>query len=61
MNTGNGKINILLVDDNPANLLSLETMLQAPDRNLVRASSGGEALKFLLNTDAAVIHGCAYA
>jgi CheY-like chemotaxis protein len=55
MNNGNGKINILLVDDNPANLLSLETMLQAPDRNLVRASSGGEALKFLLNKDAAVI------
>jgi signal transduction histidine kinase len=55
MNNGNGKINILLVDDNPANLLSLETMLQAPDRNLVRASSGGEALKYLLNRDAAVI------
>ncbi len=55
MKNGNGKINILLVDDNPANLLSLETMLQAPDRNLVRASSGGEALKFLLNKDAAVI------
>src|SRR5215510_16235127 len=51
----NGKINILLVDDNPANLLSLETVLQAPDRNLVRAFSGGDALKFLLNKDAAVI------
>jgi signal transduction histidine kinase len=55
MKNGNGKINILLVDDNPANLLSLETILQAPERNLVRASSGGEALKFLLNKDAAVI------
>jgi signal transduction histidine kinase len=55
MNKGNGKINILLVDDSLANLLSLETILQAPDRNLVRASSGGEALKFLLNKDAAVI------
>jgi signal transduction histidine kinase len=55
MNNGNGKINILLVDDNPANLLSLETILQAPDRNLVRAFSGGEALKFLLSKDAAVI------
>src|SRR5215475_8132416 len=50
-----GKINILLVDDNPANLVSLETILQAPDRNLVRALSGGEALKFLVNKDAAVI------
>jgi signal transduction histidine kinase len=55
MKNGNGKINILLVDDNPANLLSLETVLQAPDRNLVRAFSGGEALKYLLNKDAAVI------
>jgi len=55
MKNGNGKINILLVDDNLANLLSLETILHAPDRNLVRASSGGEALKFLLSKDAAVI------
>jgi signal transduction histidine kinase/DNA-binding response OmpR family regulator len=49
------KINILLVDDNPSNLLALETILQAPDRNLVRASSGQEALRFLLDEDAAVI------
>jgi signal transduction histidine kinase len=55
MKNGNGKINILLVDDNLANLLSLETMLRAPDRNMVRATSGDEALKFLLNKDAAVI------
>jgi PAS domain S-box-containing protein len=49
------QINILLVDDNPANLVSLETILQAPDRNLVKAFSGDEALKFLVNKDAAVI------
>jgi signal transduction histidine kinase len=55
MKYGNGKINILLVDDDLANLLSLETILQGPDRNMVRASSGDEALKFLLNKDAAVI------
>jgi signal transduction histidine kinase len=55
MKNGNGKINILLVDDDIANLLSLETILQAPDRNMVRASSGDEALKFLLHKDAAVI------
>ena len=56
-NMGNGKqkVNILLVDDNPSNLLALETILQAPDRNLVRASSGEEALRFLLDDDAAVI------
>src|SRR5262249_12388547 len=55
MENGKQKINILLVDDNPSNLLALETILQAPDRNLVRASSGEEALRFLLDEDAAVI------
>ena len=55
MNSGSEQINILLVDDNPANLVSLEAILQAPDRNLVRAFLGSEALKFLLNKDAAVI------
>jgi signal transduction histidine kinase/DNA-binding response OmpR family regulator len=49
------KINILLVDDNPANLLALEEILQAPDRNLVRAASGNEALRYLLDCDVAVI------
>jgi signal transduction histidine kinase/DNA-binding response OmpR family regulator len=55
MENGNQKVNILLVDDNPSNLLALETILYAPDRNLVRASSGEEALRFLLDEDAAVI------
>ncbi|HEY0405609.1 MAG TPA: response regulator, partial [Pyrinomonadaceae bacterium] len=49
------KINILLVDDNAANLLALEEILQAPERNLVRASSGDEALRYLLDCDVAVI------
>lgn len=55
METENQKISILMVDDNPSNLLALETILQAPDRNLVRASSGEEALRYLLDNDAAVI------
>jgi len=55
MEDGKQNVNILLVDDNPSNLLALETILQAPDRNLVRASSGEEALRFLLDDDAAVI------
>jgi signal transduction histidine kinase/DNA-binding response OmpR family regulator len=49
------KINILMVDDNPTNLLALETILEGPERNLVRATSGDEALRYLLNDEVAVI------
>ena len=49
------KINILMVDDSPTNLLALETILEGPDRNLVRATSGDEALRYLLNDEVAVI------
>lgn len=48
-------INILMVDDSPTNLLALETILQAPDRNLVSAASGEDALRYLLNNEVAVI------
>src|SRR3954469_13309741 len=44
-----------MVDDNATNLLALETILEAPDRNLVKASSGDEALRYLLDSDVAVI------
>ncbi len=49
------KINILLVDDHPENLLALEGILESLDQNLVRATSGTKALKCLLNQDFAVI------
>ncbi len=49
------QIDILLVDDKPNNLLALETILEFPGRNLVRASSGDEALRYLLEKDVAVI------
>jgi two-component system, sensor histidine kinase and response regulator len=49
------RVNILLVDDQPANLVALEAMLQSLGQNLVRAESGREALKELLTQDFAVI------
>ncbi|HMJ25251.1 MAG TPA: response regulator, partial [Pyrinomonadaceae bacterium] len=48
-------INILMVDDSATNLLALESILQTPDRNLVRASSGEDALRYLLDNDVAVV------
>src|SRR2546421_343619 len=49
------RINILMVDDSPTNLLALDSILQAPDRNLVGVSSGDDALRYLLNNEVAVI------
>ncbi|MDB6066796.1 MAG: phytochrome, two-component sensor histidine kinase [Pedosphaera sp.] len=51
----NCKVNILLVDDEPANLLALEATLECLGQNLVKASSGKEALRCLLEKDFAVI------
>src|SRR6266478_1303609 len=48
-------INILMVDDSATNLLALESILKTPDRNLVRASSGEDALRYLLDHEAAVV------
>jgi two-component sensor histidine kinase/ActR/RegA family two-component response regulator len=46
---------VLLVDDHPENLLALESLLDGLDVELVRANSGTEALKSLLNDDFALI------
>jgi PAS domain S-box-containing protein len=48
-------VNILLVDDHPENLIALEAILEGLGQNLVKAQSGTEALKCLLNQDFAVI------
>src|SRR4028119_855734 len=49
------KINILLVDDRPENLLALEAVLEPLGQHLVRATSGEEALRALLVRDFALI------
>jgi PAS domain S-box-containing protein len=50
------KVNILLVDDQPKNLLALDAILDSRlGQNLVKANSGEQALKCVLNQDFAVI------
>jgi signal transduction histidine kinase/DNA-binding response OmpR family regulator len=54
MPDGDVKVDILLVDDNPNNLLALEAMLSDLGQNLVRAHSGVDALRRLLEGDFAL-------
>src|SRR5215510_12615364 len=49
------KVNILLVDDQPAKLLSYETILADLGENLIMAASAREALEQLLKHEIAVI------
>ena len=53
--TEHEKVNILLVDDQPAKLLSYEAILHGLNENLLKASSGREALEHLLKSDVAVV------
>ena len=49
------KVNILLVDDQPAKLLSHEVTLEELGENLIKANSAKEALEQLLKKDIAVL------
>jgi len=49
------KVNILMVDDQPAKLLSYEVILNELGENLIKANSGREALELLLKEDIAVV------
>lgn len=49
------RVKILLVDDQPAKLLSYETVLKPLDEELIQAGSGHEALEKLLKHEVAVI------
>src|ERR1700680_1341339 len=48
-------INILLVDDQPAKLLSYEAILQGLGENLIKAGSAREAFEHLLKEDIAIV------
>ncbi|HEY7641386.1 MAG TPA: ATP-binding protein [Steroidobacteraceae bacterium] len=49
------RVNILLVDDEPANLHALQAVLEPLEQNLIVASSGTQALRQVLEHDFAVI------
>ncbi|HEX7952448.1 MAG TPA: response regulator [Burkholderiales bacterium] len=49
------KVDILMVDDEPNNLLALEALLESLGQNLLRAQSGEEALRVVLKHNPAVI------
>jgi signal transduction histidine kinase len=49
------KVNILLVDDQPAKLLSYEVILAELGENLIKANSAREALASLLRNEVAVV------
>jgi signal transduction histidine kinase/DNA-binding response OmpR family regulator len=48
-------VNILLVDDQPAKLISYEAILADLQENLIKARSGTEALEHLLRSEIAVV------
>ncbi|HEX8521657.1 MAG TPA: response regulator [Tepidisphaeraceae bacterium] len=50
-----GKVNILIVDDKPEKVLAIEAVLEELGQNVVRAYSGREGLRCLLNGEFAVI------
>ena len=49
------RVNILMVDDQPAKLLSYEVMLSGLGENLIKATTAREALEVLLKNDVAVV------
>jgi PAS domain S-box-containing protein len=51
----NDRVNILLVDDQPAKLMSYEVILHDLGENLLQATSGREALEHLLRSEVAVV------
>src|SRR5437016_1538939 len=51
----NDKVNILLVDDQPGKLLTYEAILKDLGENLIKATSGREALDHLLRNDITVV------
>src|SRR3954452_3451905 len=49
------KANGIIVDDEPHSLAAMRSLLEGPDRNVVAAESGMEALRHVLKTEFALI------
>lgn len=49
------KVNILMVDDQPGKLMSYEVILAELNENLIKATSGKQALECLLKGDIAIV------
>src|SRR5215813_13239991 len=49
------RVNILMVDDKPAKLVSYEAILEGLGMNLIRATSAREALEQLLKNEVAIV------
>lgn len=55
MERGSGRQSILIVDDQPANLTSYEVLLEDFDVDLLKATSGNEALALLMKQEVALV------
>ena len=53
--TSDDRVNVLLVDDQPAKLLSYEVILRELGENLIKTASAREAFECLLKNDVAVV------
>jgi CheY-like chemotaxis protein len=55
MTAADTKAKILIVDDQPENLIALDALLASMEQDVIRAGSGREALKLLLEHEVALI------
>ena len=43
------KVEVLIVDDRPENLLAVESVIESPGLNIIKANSGNEALGLMFD------------
>ncbi|MBN1199608.1 MAG: response regulator [Bacteroidales bacterium] len=55
MENVNEKFNILIVDDRKENLITLESIIESPELNIIQALSGNEALALMLEYNVSLV------